>query len=66
MGLQAGITGIRHEEVCVFMIGLMYVYYSMYFYDLLLFVVHLLLLDKLRALLMYLGLNVMCLISAEL
>ena len=44
----------------------MHVYYLMYFYYLLLFVIHVLLLDKLGDLLMYLGLSVMHCISAEL
>ena len=48
------------------MIGLMHVYYSMYFYYLLLFVIHVLSLDKLRDLLRYLSLSVMGCISAEL
>ena len=59
MGRQDGVKGIRHKEVCVCTIGLMHVYYSMSFYYLLLFVIHLLLLDKLGYLLMYLGLSVM-------
>ena len=66
MGRQDGIKGIRHKEVCVLRIGLMHVYYSMYFYYLLLFVIHVLLLDKLGDLLMYLSLSVICCISAEL
>ena len=44
----------------------MYVYYSMYFYYLLLFVMHVLSLDKLEDLLIYLSLSVMRCISAEL
>ena len=66
MGCQDGMKGIRHKEVCVLRIGFMYVYYSMYFYYLLLFDIHLLSLDKLGDLLMYLSLSVMRCISAEL
>ena len=51
---------------CVLRIGLMHVYHLIYFYDLLLFVIHVLLLDKLEYLLMYLSLSVMRRISAEL
>ena len=66
MGRQDDVKGIRHKKVCVLRIGLMHVYYSMYFYYLLLFVIHVLSLDKLEDLLMYLSLNVMRCISAEL
>ena len=66
MGRQDGVKWIRHQQVCVLRIGLMYVYYSMYFHYLLLFVIHVLSLDKLGDLLMYLSLSVMCCISAEL
>ena len=66
MGRQEGVKGIRHKEVCVLRIGLMHVYYSMYFYYLLLFVIYMLSLDKLRDLLMYLSLSVIRCISAEL
>ena len=66
MGRQDGVKGIRHKEVCVLRIGLMHVYYSMYFDYLLLFVIHVLSLDKLGHLLMYLSLSVMGCISAEL
>ena len=66
MGRQDGVKGIRHKEVCVLSIGLMHVYHSMYFYYLLLFVSHVLSLDKLGDLLMYLSLSVMPCISAEL
>ena len=65
MGRQDGVKGIRHKEVCVRRIGLMHVYYSMYFHYLLLFVIHVLLLDKFRDLLMYLSLSVRRCISAE-
>ena len=66
MGRQDGVKGIRHKEVGVLRIGLMYIYYTMYFYYLLLFVNHVLLLDKLGDLPMYLSLSVICCISAEL
>ena len=66
MGHQDGVKGIRHKEVCVLRIGLMHVYYSMYFYYLLLFVIHVLSLDKLGNLLMYLSPSMMRCISAEL
>ena len=66
MGRQGGVKGIRHKEVCVLRIGLMYVYYTMYFYYLLLFVIHVLSLDKLGDLLMYLSLSMIRCISAEL
>ena len=66
MGRQDGVKGIRQKEVCVFRIGLMHVCYLMYFYYLQLFVIHVLLLDKLGDLLMYLSLSVMYCISAEL
>ena len=63
---QDGFNGIRHNEVCVLRIGVMHVYYSMYFYYPLLFVSHVLSLDKLVDLLMYLSLSVMRCILAEL
>ena len=66
MGRQDGVKGIRHKEVCVLRIGLIHVHYLMYFYNLLLFVIHVLLFDKLGDLLMYLSLSVMRCISAEL
>ena len=66
MGRQDGIKGIRHKEVCALRIGLMHVYYWMYFSYLVLFVIHVLSLDKLGDLLMYLSLSVMRCISAEL
>ena len=66
MGYQNGDKRIRHKEVCVLKIGLMHVYHSMYFYYLLLFVIHVLPLDKLGDLLMYLSLSVIRCISAEL
>ena len=66
MGRQDGVKEIRHKEVCVLRIGLMHVYHSMYFYYLLLFVSHVLSLDKLGDLLMYLSLSMMRCISAEL
>ena len=66
MGRQDGVKGIRHKEVCVLKIGLIHVYYAMYFHYLLLFVIYVSLLDKLGDLLMYLSLSVICCISAEL
>ena len=66
MGRLDAVKGIRHKEVCFLRIGLMHVLYSMYFYFLLLFVIHVLSLAKFRDLLMYLSLSVMPCISAEL
>ena len=66
MGRYDSVKGIRHKEVCVLRIGLIYVHCSMYFYYLLEFVIHVLLLDKLADLLMYLSLSVMHCILAEL
>ena len=66
MGRQDGVRRIRHKEVCVLRIGLIHVYHLMYIYYLLLFVIHVLPLDKLVDLLMYLRLSVMRCISAEL
>ena len=66
MECQDGIKGIRHKEVCILRIGLLHIYYSKYFYYLLLFVTHVLSLDKLGDLLMYLSLSMMRCISAEL
>ena len=65
MGCQDGVKGIRHKEVCVLRIGLMYVYHSMYFHYFLLFVINVLLLDKLGDLLMYLSLSAIRCISTE-
>ena len=66
MGRWDDVKGIRHKQVCVLRIGLMHVYYSMYFYCLLLFIIHVLSLDKLGDLLMYLSLSVMRYILADL
>ena len=66
MGCQYGVERIRHKEVYVIKIGLMHVYYSMYFYYFLLFVTHVLSLDKLEDLLLYLSLSVMHCILTEL
>ena len=60
MGRQDNVKGIRHKEVCVLKIGLMHVYHSMYFHYLLLFVIHVLLLDKLGDLLTYLSGTLIC------
>ena len=65
MGCQDGVTGLRYKEVFVLRIGLMHVLYSMYFYYLLLSVIHVLSLEKLGDLLIYLIPRVMCCISAE-
>ena len=66
MGRQNNVNRIRHKEVCVFRIGLMHVYYSMYFYYLLLFVIHMVSLDNLGDLLIYFSLSVIRIISAAL
>ena len=66
MGRQDRVKRIRHKEVCLLRIGLMYAYYSMYFYNLLLFAIHVLAWDKLGDLLMHLSLSVMSYISAVL
>ena len=66
MGCQDGVKESRYKEVCVLRIGLMHVKYSMHLYYLLLFVIHVLSLDKFGDLLMYLNLIVMRCISAEL
>ena len=65
-GVRIGVKGIRHKEVSVLRIGLMHVYYSIYLYYLLLFVTHVLSLDKLVDLLMYLSPSVIHCISVEL
>ena len=66
MGRHDDVKGIRYKEVCVLRIGLMHVCHSMYFHYLLLFVIHMILLDKLGDLLMYLSLSVMRCLSTEL
>ena len=63
---QNGVKGIRNKEVCILRIGLIYVYYSIYFYNLMLFVTHILSLDKYGDLLLYLSLSVMHCMSVEL
>ena len=45
MGRHDGIEGIRNKEVYVLVIGLIHINYIMYFYYVLLFVIHLLSLD---------------------
>ena len=65
MGLQDDVKVIRYKEVYVLRIGLMHVYYCMYFYYLVLFIIHVLALDKLGDLLMYLSLSIMRCILAE-
>ena len=66
MRCSDGVKEIGHKEVCVLRIGLLHVLYSMYFYYLLLFVIQLLLLDKLGDLLMYFSLSIIHCHSAEL
>ena len=66
MGHQDCVKGMAPKEVSVFRISLLQVYHWMYFYYLHLFVIHVLLLDKLRDLLMYLSLSVIRCLSAEL
>ena len=66
MGRKDGVKGIRHMEVCVLRIRLIHLYYSMYFYYFLLFVIHVLLLNNLGDLLIYLSLTAIHCISAEL
>ena len=66
MRRQDGLKEIRYREVYVLQIGLIYVYYSMYFYNLLLFVIPVLSLDQVEDLLTYLSLTIMHCISAEL
>ena len=66
MGRQDGIKRIRYKEVYALKIVLMYVSYWMYFYYLLLLVIHMFSLDKLGDLLMYLSLSMIRRISAEL
>ena len=65
MRLQDDIKGIRHKELCILRIGLMHVYHSIYFHYLLLLLIHVLLLDKLGDLPMYLSLSAIRCISAE-
>ena len=66
MGRQDGINRIRHKEVCIFIVALMHVYYCMYFYYLLLFVLRVLLLDKLVDLPLHLSLSVIRCLAVEL
>ena len=46
MRRQDGVKGIRHKEVCVLRIGLLHIDYSMYVYNLRLFVIHVFSLDN--------------------
>ena len=46
IGCQDSGKEIRHKELCVLWIGLLHVYNTMNFYDLLLFVIHVSALDK--------------------
>ena len=57
MGRWDDVKGIRHKKVCVLRIGLMHDYYFMHFYYLLLYGLHVLFLDKLGDLLIYLSLS---------
>ena len=65
-GCQDAFKEIRQEEVCILRIGLMHIYYSIYFQYLVLFVIYLLSLDKLEDLLTYFGMRVRHSISAKL
>ena len=56
MGYQDDFKGIKHMEVCVLKIGLIYIYYSMDYYYLL-FVINIVSLDKLGDQLIYLSLK---------
>ena len=64
-GVKMALKGLGIRKCVSSRISLMYVYHSMYFHYLLLFVIHVLLLDKLGNLLMYLSLSVTSCISAE-
>ena len=66
MGRYDDVNGIRHKQVSVLRIGLIHVYYSIYFHYLLLFLIHVLPLDKLGDLLMYFSLSMMHCVLAEL
>ena len=65
IGRQNGVKGIRYQEVCVLRIGLTHVYHWMYLHYLLLFAIHVLVLDRLGDPLMYLSLSVIRCISVE-
>ena len=58
MRRQKGVKSIRHKEVYVLRIGLIHVYHLIYFYYLLCCITHVLLLDKLGDLLLYLSLGI--------
>ena len=66
MRRQYSVKRIGHMEVYVLRNGLVHVDYSMYFYYILLFVMHVLSLDKLGDLLMYYSLSIISCRSAEL
>ena len=66
IGRQDSVKGIQHKEVGVHSICLLHVYYSMYFYDVLLVVTYLLSLYKPHHLLMCFSRSVILWISAEL
>ena len=65
MGCQDDVQQIRHNEVCMLRIGLMHISHTIYLYYLLLFVIHVLSLDKLRDLRMHLCLSLMRYITSE-
>ena len=66
IGCPDGVNSIRHTEVSILCIGLTHVYYLSYFSYLQLLIIHIVTLDKLRDLLLYFSLCVMCCILAEL
>ena len=59
------VKGIRHKQVYVHRIGLIYGYYAMYFYYLRLFFIDIFLLDKFRNVLLNLSLSVMRCMSGD-
>ena len=66
MGHYDRVKGIRYKQVYILIIGLIHIYCLMYFYYLPLFVIYVLLLDKLRDLLLYLSPSMMRCASTEL
>ena len=66
MTLQDGVKGTRDKKVCVFAIGVLYFYYSIYLTCVLWFIMYFLSLDKLADLLIYLSLHMMSSISVKL
>ena len=65
MGHQDDVNRIRYNEVDVLRISLIHVYNSMSFYDLIFFVIRLLLLYKLGDLFPYISLSMIYCISGE-